>query len=123
MSGSHRRAAALVTALVAMTTAGCTSTSPPPSCGDYTLAQGESIPQAAVDCMSKADDDDALRVTAPTTEGDPIVTVYRRGAYGGFVTEIDSAQDGFGGGTAIFECREAVSVVDLGECTELHEGD
>jgi hypothetical protein len=122
MSRPRRRAGALVTVLVALTTAGCTAPWPPPSCGEYTLERGESIPKEAVDCMSRADEDDALRITVPTTEGDPIVTVYRRGAYGGFVMDVDSSQDRHGGYTRIFECVDAVSVVDLGECEELHQG-
>src|SRR4051794_23924784 len=104
MPGTQRRAAAIVTMLVALSATGCAAGWPPPSCGAYALARGESIPQRAVDCMSHADEDDALRITVPTTEGDPIVTVYRRGVYGGMVMDVDRSQDRHAGITQIFQC-------------------
>ena len=74
---SHRRRCigALLTVLIAASAAGCAG-GPPPSCGEFTLDQGESIPQEAVDCMSEGGEDRALKVTVASVEGDPIVTTY-----------------------------------------------
>ena len=115
---SHRRRCigALLTVLIAASAAGCAG-GPPPSCGEFTLDQGESIPQEAVDCMSEGGEDRALKVTVASVEGDPIVTTYATAVEGGFVLNTD-----YGGGTTILLCPDAVSVIDLGECEELHQG-
>ena len=127
-----------MTVLLVVTVAGCGSVEPPPSCGAYTLDQGESIPQEAVECMAEGGEGSALRVTVPTVEGDPIVTTYStrwdgaiegaRQQAGGLgrspiEVEIDMTQDRYGGGTYIALCPDAVSVVDLRECEEQHRGD
>ena len=45
---------------------------PPPSCGEYTLDQGESIPHEAVDCMAEAGEDGAtLTVTLRRSRATP----------------------------------------------------
>ena len=125
----HRPGGAVVTVLIAAALAGCATAGPgappppPASCGEYTLDQGESIPQDAVDCMSDPGDGATLKVTAPTVEGDPIVTTYTAYRNGTIQVTIDATKDRYGGGTSIQHCAEAVSVLDLGECVELHEGD
>jgi hypothetical protein len=116
LSHARRVAASLAIALLALSSAGC-SGEPAPSCGAFTLDRGETIPQEAVERMSEGGEDRALRITVPSAEGDPIVTTYAPAVQGGIVMNVD-----YGGGTSIFECSDAASVVDLGDCEELHEG-
>lgn len=133
MSRLLRSAATTAAALLlAVGVAGCASAtpaSPPtgeliPSCGEYTLGQGETIPDEAVDCMADAGTDGAtLTVTAPTTEGDPIVTVYTAKPDGSIEVYTDMTEDRFGGGISVQICPEATTVLDLGACDELNRGD
>jgi len=121
MPERRRSVGALALALIAMGLAGCGSGEPPPSCGELTLDTGEDIPQEAVDCMSEGGQDRALRVTVPTVEGDHIVMVYSANEDGSIVVTTDRLEDNQR--AAILLCRDAVSVVDLGDCEELHQGD
>jgi hypothetical protein len=133
MSSFLRSAATTAAALLlSVGIAGCapaTPASPPtgeliPSCGEYTLGQGETLPDEAVDCMADAGTDGAtLTVTAPTTEGDPIVTVYTAKPDGSIEVYTDMTEDRFGGGISVQICPEATTVLDLGACDELHRGD
>jgi len=121
MPERRRSAGALVIALVAMGLTGCVSSWPPPSCGEYTLDRGERIPQVAVDCMSQAGEDGALRViAAPDAQGYVIATTYRPGSPSGIQVTTEFVKDN--GARFMKLCPDAVSVVDLGECEELHEG-
>jgi hypothetical protein len=133
MSRFLRSAATTAAALLlSVGIAGCapaTPASPPtgeliPSCGEYTLGQGETLADEAVDCMADAGTDGAtLTVTAPTTEGDPIVTVYTAKPDGSIEVYTDMTEDRFGGGISVQICPEATTVLDLGACDELHRGD
>ncbi|WP_137845589.1 hypothetical protein [Microbacterium sp. 2FI] len=122
-------AAGAVAVLAAILLTSCASgsggspASPPPSCGAYRLGQGQVIPQEAVDCFAEAGVDGVLKVTAPTTEGDPIITTYSRRSDGAIEVQMDMTQDPYGGGTAFLVCPDAVSVVELGDCEEQHRGD
>ncbi|GAA1987562.1 hypothetical protein [Microbacterium pumilum] len=124
MSNALRRMGAPAAALLLLALAGCATGTPaaldlPPSCGEYTLGQGESIPDEAVDCMAAAGEAGAtLTVTSPTTEGDPILTVYTAMPDGSVEVYADMTEDRFGGGISVQICPEAVSVLDLGGCEE-----
>lgn len=126
MSSSRRTAGALFALLAAISLTGCATATPggmavepAESCGEYTLGQGESLSQEAVDCMTDAAPGATLIVTAPTVEGDPIVTTYTVLADGGYEVYADMTKDSYGGGTSTMVCAEAVSVIDLGECDEV----
>jgi hypothetical protein len=71
-----------------------------PSCGDFELGQGESLPANAVDCLKNAGEEGAeLAFSQPTTEGDPIVYFYRVGpADAGVELFIDGTKDSYGSG-------------------------
>jgi hypothetical protein len=123
MSDRRRSAGALVVALVMLGLTGCASATPggplpePVTvCGEYTLDQGESISQEAVDCMAEGGPGATLTVTTPTVEGDPIVTTYTGLAGGGYEVHADMSKDRWGGGTSTMVCPDAVSVVDLRAC-------
>ena len=119
---SHQRpfAGAFIAVLIAVSTAGCAS-EPPPTCGEYTLDRGEGIPQEAVDCMSEGVEDDALRViAAPNAQGYTIATTYRIPSAGGIEVTTEWLKDN--GASFMKVCPDAVSVLHLGECEELHEG-
>lgn len=96
---------------------------PLPSCGEIELAQGERIPESAVACMDAAGDTGAeLIVSAPTVEGDLVVTYYRSLPGGGVEIYTDSTLDKFAGGGSpwtMLRCPDAQSILapDLGECT------
>lgn len=70
-----------------------------PPCDPVVLAQGEAVPPESWTCLDDADDETGaeLVVTAPTIEGDPIVTYYRVGpAIAGLEIYVDSTKDAFG---------------------------
>ncbi|MEU1973368.1 hypothetical protein ABZ477_17070 [Microbacterium sp. NPDC019599] len=90
-----------------------------PSCGTVELDQGDSIPSDALDCVADAGDDGAeLVVVAPTVEGDPITTYYRILPQGGWEVFTDMSEDSFGGGWSHALCPDAVSMDDMGTCTD-----
>lgn len=72
------------------------------SCGDVVLGQGELLEvegSAQRTCLEAAFRDGrgaALTVTAPTVEGDPIVTIWNLAADGTLVADFDSSRDRFG---------------------------
>ena len=106
--------------LIAMSAAAC-SGEPAPSCGEFALDEGESIPQEAVDCMSESGEDGALTVIAPrNAQGYIIATTYRTRSAGGILVTTEWVKDN--GASFMEVCPDAVSVVELGECEELHEG-
>lgn len=72
-----------------------------PSCGEYALGQGETLPEAARTCLGQAVDDHvdaALAWSHPTTEGDPVIAFafVRAGEPDVLVSET-SAFDSYGG--------------------------
>ena len=122
MSQQRRSTAVLLAVLMAIGVTGCTPDGPPPTCGEYTLDRGESIPQEAVDCMLERVEDDTLRViAAPNAQGYTIATTYRISSAGGI--EVTTEWLKHNGARFMKVCPDAVSVVELGECEELHEGD
>ncbi|SDD11408.1 hypothetical protein SAMN05216410_2865 [Sanguibacter gelidistatuariae] len=70
------------------------------SCGELKLAQGESVPAQAWDCLEAGVATGAEFVVAKlTTEGDPITYYFRVGPkIGGVDIFIDSTQDKWGSG-------------------------
>ncbi|MEV4493439.1 DUF4362 domain-containing protein [Micromonospora coxensis] len=70
-------------------------------CGAWTLGQGEALPTRAGGCLRDAARDRRparLVVTAPTVEGDPIVTTYVTRPDGRVEVTTDARQDRFGSG-------------------------
>ncbi|XVV08923.1 DUF4362 domain-containing protein [Actinoplanes sp. CA-131856] len=68
-------------------------------CGTFTLDQGETLPQDAGLCLLTASREGRiarLSVTAPTVEGDPIVTVYATRPDGGVEVVEDTRADAYG---------------------------
>ncbi|MFF5083916.1 DUF4362 domain-containing protein [Actinoplanes sp. NPDC000266] len=68
-------------------------------CGTFTLDQGERVPEDAGLCLLTASKEGRvaqLEVTAPTVEGDPIITVYATRPDGGIEVVEDTRQDEFG---------------------------
>jgi hypothetical protein len=97
---------ALVTACGASSAPGASGTSSSAaavtSCGAVTLAQGDpvGIPQTALTCFTSglgAGRRVTLTVTAPTTEGDPITTVYTALLDQHVQVDIDATKDAFAG--------------------------
>ncbi|PWJ47041.1 hypothetical protein SAMN06264364_1423 [Quadrisphaera granulorum] len=93
-----------------------------PQCPAVTVGQGEPSPTASSCLFSDAAEEEGaeLVVTAPTTEGDPIRTHYRRlPGQPGLEVLVDSTNDRFGSGTWTRQsCPEAMSLSDLGTCTD-----
>lgn len=92
-----------------------------PSCGAVELDQGETIPQDALDCLAAAGAGTAgaeLVVTAPTVEGDPIVSYYRALPDGGIEVFVDMTKDSFGGGWAYDLCADATGIDEAGACIQ-----
>lgn len=92
------------------------------SCGEYTLDVGEQVPTAATECLEGAiaAGGAELVVTAPTDEGDPVVTWIRALPSGGLEIWADVRQDKFAGeGSWQYSmCPGAVSWLgDPAECT------
>ena len=92
-----------------------------PQCPAVTVGQGELPPTSSSCLFSDAAEEDGaeLVVTAPTTEGDPIRTHYRRlPGEPGLEVLVDSTDDRYGGGTwERRSCPGATSLSDLGTCT------
>jgi hypothetical protein len=125
---------ALVTACGASSGPGASGTSSSPaadvSCGVVTLAQADpvGIPQSALSCFTSglgAGRRVTLTVTAPTTEGDPITTVYTALLDQHVQVDIDSSKDAFAGTGARFTrqvCTGATAVEGrllLASCADL----
>ncbi|MDY0909992.1 hypothetical protein [Microbacterium sp. CFBP9034] len=91
-----------------------------PSCGHIELNQGDDLPQEAIDCLADAGAPGAeLVVTAPTVEGDPVITYYRALPGGGIEVFTDMTQDAYGGGWWHSSCPEATGIDDLATCTDI----
>lgn len=92
------------------------------SCGQVTLDQGEQIPIDAVDCIDTAIGtlDTELAVGSPTTEGDPIVALYRTSTdTPGVQISTDTAFDRFGPKTWTHQnCHTTITLASLRGCTE-----
>lgn len=68
-------------------------------CGDHLARQGESPDATAVRCFVDAvlaHRPVRLQLTAPTTEGDPIITTYTADVTGRTTVVVDARQDRFG---------------------------
>jgi hypothetical protein len=79
-----------------------------PSCGVYSLGQGEEPPSSARSCLSAALADQKaaeLMVTSLTVEGQPVVTYYRSGLDPRLEVFIDSTRDQYGSGWVRLECQ------------------
>ena len=88
-----------------------------PSCGEITLAQGDEIPDANLDCLDEAGAEGAeLAVTRPTTEGDPVTEYYRVIPGGGWEAYLDGSMDRYGGQWWYTDCPDATSIEDLATC-------
>lgn len=131
MKNVTRIAAALAVCATVALTAGCgaEATGPQPtpqqfldreslpSCGEFTLAQGDEIPAEAFTCLDEAGEEGAeLSVTRPTTEGEPITEYYRVLPGGGWEAYIDATEDSSGGGWWYTDCPDAESLEDLAAC-------
>jgi len=89
-----------------------------PSCGAVVLGQGEEVPTGDIACLEEATSAGAeLAVTRPTTEGDPVTAYYRVLPGGGWEIYTDMTEDAYGGGWWLDECPDALSMTQLGECT------
>lgn len=92
------------------------------SCGEFTLGLGEQVSATATECLENAIGvrGAELVVTAPTDEGDPVVTWFRALPTGGVEIWTDIRQDKFAGeGSWQYSlCPGADSwLPDIGECT------
>lgn len=68
-------------------------------CDTFNLSQGDRLPESAARCLVdavQAGQPARLKVTRPTTEGDPIPVTYTAGADSRVEVITDSRQDGFG---------------------------
>ncbi len=94
--------------------------SPLALCGEVELAHGEQVPVDAWACLDDAFGTGAeLVVTAPTTEGDPVVTYYRVGpGIDGLEILTDASGDRYGGGASTPLCPGTVTVTKPLGCTE-----
>ncbi|MBW9120638.1 hypothetical protein JNB63_11065 [Microbacterium trichothecenolyticum] len=89
-----------------------------PSCGSVRLGQGEPVPTEDIACLEEATTAGAeLAVTRPTTEGDPFTVYYRVLPGGGWEIYTDLTKDTYGEGWWLDECPDALSMSQLGECT------
>jgi hypothetical protein len=93
------------------------------SCGQLTLQQGQKISAVAIDCINAARSTTAaqLVVVSPTTEGDPIVNIYRTDVgVAGVKVFIDNEFDRWGApGWNLRLCELAASTNFLIGCAEL----
>ncbi len=69
------------------------------SCGEFTIGLGEQVPATATECLENAIGADGaeLVVTAPTDEGDPVVSWFRALPAGGMEIWADFRRDKFAG--------------------------
>lgn len=69
------------------------------SCGEFTIGLGEQVPATATECLENAIGVDGaeLVVTAPTDEGDPVVSWFRALPAGGMEIWADFRRDKFAG--------------------------
>jgi len=68
-------------------------------CGTFSLSQGDSLPDSAVQCLVSAVDAKRpaqLTATSPSVEGGPIPVTYSAGTDGSVEVIIDYRQDNFG---------------------------
>jgi len=94
-------------------------------CGVFVLDQGESVPAAAGRCLLEAlaaGQPARLRVTSPTTEGDPIPTTYTTRPDGRVDVVVDTRQDQFGPRSVTRQTCAAPVLADrgleLGDCSD-----
>ena len=94
-------------------------------CGVFVLDQGETVPAAAGRCLLEAlsaGQPARLRVTSPTTEGDPIPTTYTTRPDGRVDVVVDTRQDQFGPRSVTRQTCAAPVLADrgleLGDCTD-----
>ena len=79
-----------------------------PSCGEFSLDQGEKPPRSARSCLASAVGGQRaaeLILTSLTIEGQPIVTYYRTDRDGRIEVFIDSTRDQYGSGWVRLKCR------------------
>jgi len=92
-----------------------------PQCPALAVGQGEPAPTSSSCLFSGTAEEDGaeLVVTAPTTEGDPIRTHYRRlPGQPGLEVLVDSTDDRYGSSTWEHQtCPDATSLSELGTCT------
>lgn len=84
------------------------------ACTSVQLGQGAQLPASALACIAQPGSE--LKVTAPTTEGDPVTTWYRSLPGEGYEIFTDMTQDPNGGGWWLDACPSATSIHNLGEC-------
>ncbi|MET8150159.1 DUF4362 domain-containing protein [Actinoplanes sp. NPDC005259] len=93
-------------------------------CGTFDLPQGDRLPEPAARCLVdavQAGHPARLKVTRPTTEGDPIPVTYTAGAGGRVEVITDSRQDGFGARVITRQtCTEptAAPELDFAQCSD-----
>ena len=93
-------------------------------CGTFTVPQGGRLPESAARCLVEAVQarhPARLKVTSPTTEGDPIPVNYTAGADGRVEVVTDSRQDRFGSRVITREtCTGPIAArqLDFAECSE-----
>ncbi|RKR88906.1 uncharacterized protein DUF4362 [Micromonospora pisi] len=95
-------------------------------CGTFELSQKNvDLPEDAATCFidaAQAGRPARLKVTRPTTEGDPITSVYEAGVDGGVEVVRDSRQDRFGEqNVSRRTCTGPVSrrgLIDFAQCSE-----
>lgn len=100
------------------------------TCGEFAVQQGDELPRSALDCLADAFEAGAsaeLAWSAPTTEGDPIVSFAFVGpGIEGVEIFTTTAFDSYGGGvdgswTGTL-CPDPRDVSALGDCRPLLEG-
>jgi len=96
-------------------------------CGTFNLPQGDGLPDSAARCLVEAVQARhaaRLKVTRPTTEGDPIHVTYTAGGDGRVEVITDSRQDRFTGPTNRIITRQTCTGpigtlrLDFAECSE-----
>jgi hypothetical protein len=92
-----------------------------PSCDAVVLDQGDVVPETATECLFGDNDPSGaeLVVQSPTTEGDPVVTYYRRlpgAASLDVMTDMTGDQNG-SQGWSWSTCPGATSLTDLEDCS------
>jgi hypothetical protein len=93
-------------------------------CGTFTLSQGDRVPDSAARCLVeavRARHPARLKVTRPSTEGEPIPVTYTAGADGHVEVVTDSRQARFGTQEVTRStCTEPVAAPELefARCSE-----